>query len=1312
MLSNGISSRMQQFQHHKSTVGSLREREQSTFGRQSASLQRQSSGTRIPARKGLAADLINKFNQMSSTTVTSKSTLVTQSPIATAVDSSSTDCSNGNDKLQDPVSNTNAGRVDDSVCKQQATPAASDDGLASPLLSCMRDDYVQMENEEKVTDGVLDATLGLSTSVCPVSPIEPPVVRTDTVTESMLFARASPFLSDSELDRFCQLDMDPNTAYDEEENAWSTVLTTLPPTSPPQSENSGAVTIPPATTTTATTVALDTLQSYNSTPPTNIQLANTVPINTTRSPPRTERTRGLTSTLSGRRQQRHDTFVQDTGAVYQNTPPSPSTSAAAAAATTTAAADTERSYPRRAYAADAHSPQQNQPEMPSTFNTRRNSSSASRRSNIYGAQPPVAVAVAAAPAAASIRSPALDSDDEDAVPPESLLIEVSPLKQPLPSTTPVRRYTSTNTRQPTISWGNTQPGTAPERNDSGGGRGTANFVRKAAQAVRTRIQDLGNQAADAPRLGSPMPPPRHRSRETYGDGRVFSADTAASTSASVAWPRRGARQQGRGRAPPNAPLSYRERALRAWRDSKYQDEFFCRVYAYYTGKGALTMVLSRILQLATLAFVVVLSTFVFGCIDHAKMRKQRSLSEVVIPQCTKQFSWLVTIGLGLFGAFWIAQFASTLMEIPLLLEMRAFYTDVLAISPADISTVAWHEVVNRMVKLRDVEIREYRGLTKSRILGYRLTADNIVNRIMRRENYMIALFNKGLLNISIPGVSKDRVLTKALEWNLSFCLMSYLFDERGQLRHRFLKESNREILTKGLRRRFQFMAAINMMFAPFIVVFLVLYSFLRYFEELYREPGTLTSRAFTPYAKYKFRNFNEVPHSFRRRLSSAHPKATLYLSQFRNDALIAVAHFVSFIAGSFAALLIALSVFDNELSLEFEITPHRTVLFYIGLFSAILAAARGMIPTDEQGYLHPAWIIRDALEDLQYMEPEWRGKLDTTQVRRDFESLFTYKLVIFAHELLGVITAPFVMLVSLPGCAENVIDFFREFTVHESGLGYVCSFAVFDFERHGNVKFSAPVRAPGDHLVSRNGKMEQSFLAFKADYPEWQPRDQAGSLYLQRAQNAQQELWRMGSAISGAGWQGRLLQQQRMAGSIFPTGASLYRPGLNQQATPGGPSGGGVQPRPLEGNPVPPTLRSQYAFQPPGFHTPSINNITNNNMPGGAYLGGTNNLQSIASQAMLPFGPTLGDPNIGGGGVAANRSSKGKERQSAVAGNQGNVGDLSNMPATDRLALDALPLVASTEEMGNSLDMSMNNGRMAPPPGIFSIVNQLYEHQM
>ena len=64
------------------------------------------------------------------------------------------------------------------------------------------------------------------------------------------------------------------------------------------------------------------------------------------------------------------------------------------------------------------------------------------------------------------------------------------------------------------------------------------------------------------------------------------------------------------------------------------------------------------------------------------------------------------------------------------------------------------------------------------------------------------------------------------------------------------------------------------------------------------------------------------------------------------------------------------------------------------------------------------------------------------------------KVSIFMQEILSVVLTPFILCFSLPDCAPEIIDFFREFTVHVEDLGYVCSFAVFDFKRHGNINVS------------------------------------------------------------------------------------------------------------------------------------------------------------------------------------------------------------------------------------------------------------------
>jgi len=173
---------------------------------------------------------------------------------------------------------------------------------------------------------------------------------------------------------------------------------------------------------------------------------------------------------------------------------------------------------------------------------------------------------------------------------------------------------------------------------------------------------------------------------------------------------------------------------------------------------------------------------------------------------------------------------------------------------------------------------------------------------MRQENYLIALFNKELLDLRVPlppaldrlaggagrrlgldGEGKGKMLTKALEWNLRFYLMEFLFDPQGRVRKVFLKGKNRAALIDGLLRRFIFMGISNAMFAPFIVLELLMYSFFRYFEEYRKNPSSIGGWGYTPFAQWKFCEFNELPHLFARRLDESYPTASMYIEQFPNE---------------------------------------------------------------------------------------------------------------------------------------------------------------------------------------------------------------------------------------------------------------------------------------------------------------------------------------------------------------------------------------------------------------------------------------------
>ncbi|KAM3501423.1 hypothetical protein MY10362_005559 [Beauveria mimosiformis] len=372
----------------------------------------------------------------------------------------------------------------------------------------------------------------------------------------------------------------------------------------------------------------------------------------------------------------------------------------------------------------------------------------------------------------------------------------------------------------------------------------------------------------------------------------------------------------------------------------------------------------------------------------------------------------------------------------------------------DMQTVSWQGIVARIMALRDqnpktaanipAKLRRFMGSQSKE----RLDAHDIANRLMRKENYLIAMINKDVLNLSlpIPFLHGRQLFSKTMEWYLHYGILDMAFNELGQVQQDFLRADRRRILSEKLRQRLFFAGVLNLVFAPVVLAYVIIVYFFTYYNEYQKDPKLAAARKYTALAEWKFREFNELPHIFFERLHMSFPFATRYVDQFPKRMTEDVARSVAFMSGAITAVLAVCTVLDSELFLGFEITKDRTVLFYLGIFGAIWAMTRGMV-SEEAAVFNPEYALRNVIEYTHYMPDHWEGRLHSFEVKKEFAELYKMKVVIFLEEVMGIITTPMLLLFALPKCSDQIVDFFREFTIHVDGLGYVCSFAVFDFKK-------------------------------------------------------------------------------------------------------------------------------------------------------------------------------------------------------------------------------------------------------------------------
>lgn len=199
------------------------------------------------------------------------------------------------------------------------------------------------------------------------------------------------------------------------------------------------------------------------------------------------------------------------------------------------------------------------------------------------------------------------------------------------------------------------------------------------------------------------------------------------------------------------------------------------------------------------------SSFLGFCVDYKKIHSEtgNSLSSVMKPNCMREMSGTATFFQWLVSFFCVYKLISYVMDIRRLLDIYNFYRHLLGIPDSDMQTISWQDIVARLMNLRDANPNTSDKLKRrnwSNTSKQRMDAHDIANRLMRRENYLIALFNKGILDLTVPLPffrTRGGMLTRTLEWNLSQCILDFVFNEQGQFRTLFLKDTHRRSLSDG-----------------------------------------------------------------------------------------------------------------------------------------------------------------------------------------------------------------------------------------------------------------------------------------------------------------------------------------------------------------------------------------------------------------------------------------------------------------------------------------------------------------------------------
>ena len=242
-----------------------------------------------------------------------------------------------------------------------------------------------------------------------------------------------------------------------------------------------------------------------------------------------------------------------------------------------------------------------------------------------------------------------------------------------------------------------------------------------------------------------------------------------------------------------------------------------------------------------------------------------------------------------------------------------------------------------------------------------------------------------------------------------------------------------------------------MLLSPFTFIYTFIYFFLSNFGNFHSEPREFISYSWTLMAKWLFREYNEVNHVFKQRISLSTISAIRFTNEFSNPINITITKFIVFLLTAIISIAITLS-FINESILYVDFL-NRNLLWYIAIFTGIVTVLK---PNIREKYFKstPQKYLEEINTYIRYKKDKWTAN-NVLNVYKEISAMLKYKTTIFFIEIFGVFFNPFFIIFFIRPQSNKICQFIRDSIIKDEKLGNICKYSSFNDIDNNNDKLLA-----------------------------------------------------------------------------------------------------------------------------------------------------------------------------------------------------------------------------------------------------------------
>jgi autophagy-related protein 9 len=500
------------------------------------------------------------------------------------------------------------------------------------------------------------------------------------------------------------------------------------------------------------------------------------------------------------------------------------------------------------------------------------------------------------------------------------------------------------------------------------------------------------------------------------------------------------------------------------------DRYLKSIYRYYIKGGYKGLYADIIKNIIKNIFTLLFTTFILLMINFNKLFKCEenknceNLSDILYkkPFNTNGFKdyFVITyfIIYSIVCTFNIIKNIKYIIDNKKIKEM--FYYE-LKITDEEIRGMKWNDILKELVNIHNS------GDKRIFNSGYKISPYMINHSILRIENYIVGLFNNNILKLKILNISfTEYYINLDFEWYIKN-IINELFTENRIINQYKLKNKKIKVL-------FKIIGIINIILIPYKIINYLLYFIFNHAEDMRskREEKDISKLDWTLYARWKFKEYNELDYIFDKRIYASYKYADMYKRQYLKPVINSFKEIIIYICKSLLSLIILITLIDDNLLIKMNILD-KNLLWYIALLSIILTLCKNSISDQKHLIYCSEKIMKNLSIYTHYFPDKWKNNCNKIFVRKEFDRLYINKITMLIYDIIYIILSPILYLLMMDKIIDDIYDFIGNKTNNINGVGDVCSYSNFEKDDGNNI------------MGNFNNKIMNSIINYNMSNPQW-----------------------------------------------------------------------------------------------------------------------------------------------------------------------------------------------------------------------------------